>query len=42
MVLVMDISQCIGEKTILSESLAVHIHGVLRFFNGFEGKSMNA
>ena len=37
-----DGSQGIGGKTVMSKSLAVHVHGVLDFFNGCEGKSINA
>ena len=38
----MDINQGIGGKTILSESLAVHINGVLDFLMALKGKSTNA
>jgi hypothetical protein len=38
----MDINQDIGGKTILSESLAVHIHGVLDFLMGLKEKNTNA
>jgi len=34
----MDISQVLGRKTILSESLAVHIHGVLDFLMALKEK----